>query len=69
MQKEIREGYYNTHLHLIPQQILSVLAKIPSDTQISQGIKQVESMLRLVQAAALVTFFILIEIFSSGFSN
>jgi hypothetical protein len=67
LQEDIRDGYYNAHLDLIPQQILSVIAKVPSDRQISKGIEQVESILRWVQAAALVTFFMLLEVFSSGF--
>jgi hypothetical protein len=69
LQEDIREGYYNAHLDLIPQQILRVVAKIPDDKQISKGIEQVESVLRLVQAGALVTFLMLVEIFSSGFNG
>jgi len=66
--EDVRDGYYNAHLNLIPQQILKVVNNIPSDKQISKGIEQVESILRWTQTAALVTFFILLEIFSSGFS-
>ena len=69
LQKEVREGRYDVHLELIPQQILNVVSTIPSDKQISKGIEKIETMLRFVQAGALASFFMLLEIFSSAFSS
>lgn len=68
LRKEVREGYYDVHLELIPQQILNVVSDIPSDKQISHGIGEMEKVLRFIQAGALASFFILLEIFSSAFS-
>jgi hypothetical protein len=66
LQKNVREGYYNTHLEMVPQQILSAISAIPEDEQISQGLVQIKEILKFVQAGALVTFLIVLEIFSNG---
>lgn len=68
LQNEVREGYYNAHLELIPQQILNVISDIPRDEQISKGIEEVGKMLRFVQAGALASYLMMLEIFASGFS-
>ena len=67
LQKEVREGYYDAHLDLIPQQLLTVISHIPNDKQIRKGMNEVAAMLRWVQAGALATFLIVLEIFASGF--
>ena len=68
LQKDVREGRYDVHLELIPQQILNVASNIPSDKQISKGIEKMETILRFVQAGALATFFMMLEIFASAFN-
>ena len=68
LQKDVREGRYDVHLELIPQQILNVVSNIPSDKQISKGIEKMETILRFVQAGALATFFMMLEIFASAFN-
>lgn len=68
LNREIKEGYYEDHLDLIPQQILNVVDNIPRSRQIHKGIERVESAVRLVQAGALVTFLMIIEIFTSAYN-
>jgi len=68
LQKRVQEGFYDVHLDLIPQQILNVISDIPDDKLISKGMDEIENILRLVQAGALVTFLMVLEIFASGFS-
>lgn len=69
LQKDVRDGYYDSHLSLVPQQILKVISQIPDDTQISEGIKQVTKVLQYVQAGALLTFLAMLEIFSQAYGQ
>lgn len=68
LNEDISNGYYEAYLELVPQQILRVVEKLPKTKQIRKGIERVESIVRVVQAGALVSFLMIIEIFSSAYS-
>ncbi len=68
-EKAVRKGFYNTHLDLIPQQILKVITQIPDEEQIRGGIEKLSVLLRTLQTVGLVSLFMLVEIFSSPYSQ
>lgn len=66
---DIKEEYFNAHLDLVPQQILHVLSELPDHDHIREGISNIERVQGLIQTVAIVSFFALMEIFSSGVSE
>ena len=63
------KGYYDAHLELVPQQILNVITTIPDEDQIRGGIEKMATLLRTIQTVGLFGMFMLIEIFSSPYSQ
>lgn len=67
--KAVLSGYYETHLELVPQQILNTITQIPDKKQIRDGLEKIQKILHTIQTAGLVTLLMLIEIFSSPYSQ
>ena len=68
-EKAVIKGFYNAHLALIPQQILKAITQIPDEKQIRDGIDKLATLLRTIQTVGLVSLFMIIEIFSSPYSQ
>ncbi len=68
-EKAVLAGYYETHLKLVPQQILNAITQIPSKKQIRDGIEKMEKVSHAIQTVGLVTLLMLVEIFSSPYSQ
>ena len=53
----------------MPQQILHVITQIPDQKQIREGIEKMSVLLRNIQGVGLISMLMLIEIFSSPYSQ
>jgi len=65
----IKDNYFDTHLELVPQQILNELTRIPSEMHIKSGIEEMDKVQGVVQTVALLMFLAMMEIFASGYGS
>lgn len=66
---DIRSNYFNAHLELVPQQILNLLNTLPDEDHVKAGVNNIDNIQRLILTVGIVSFFGLMEIFSSGFGE
>ncbi len=62
----VYNGYYHSHLELVPQQILDNISQIPTHNQLKEAIESMKKLLSYILVGALPSFLLLLEIFSNG---
>ncbi len=69
LHKKVRQGAFNTHLDLVPQQILNELANIPSSEQVNAGMQNIKKLISVISGIALIGFLGLLEVLSQAYGS
>ncbi len=69
LSREIRKGFFNQHLHLIPQQILDELSYIPSHKEIEAAMHHLRRILGWITSVVFIGLMAILEVLSQAFGD
>ena len=65
LNNDIHKGYFNTHLKLVPQQILGAMTEIPDPSQVREAISTLQRILNITMATLFTAILVILEILSN----